>query len=346
MAKTFPLSNVPANCLLLSNIPAADNPENHSDLDYLEMEFKFNVKFAVELVLKKNDAWKYETRGNTYVREMEIRKQSEKYQKVCSERHGGCGFLNSNLFGWCRACGKNLLTMDALRNDNLRMQGSKLQSGHTTLISEERKRKLRYCADDQAKIQTIKRQNIIHGSSHMDSATLQVSETNDTNDINITPLSIVDLNPASHTNQQLIQEGFGALVGLNTHTGGAKTIALCADAGAYNVTKILQDKIDDFWIILGLGHVEMAVTRLSMRVMVAVLGNDHIYAHKFKKETNGPEYLKSCKSNKKSFQYTQLANTSLLVEFVKVYFLDRVGQEGTVIGTLEEIAIKCHLIFK
>lgn len=82
----------------------------------------------------------------------------------------------------------------------------------------------------------------------------------------------------------------------------------------------------------------MAVTRVAMRVIVAALGNDFIYAHKFKKDSNGPDYLKSCRSNKKSFQFTQLANKSLLVEFVKVYFLDRVGQDGNVTGTLDDIA--------
>ena len=113
MARKYPLADVPADCIKISTIPVPDNTDNHSDKSYLDLEYLFNMKFAVELVLKKNDAWKHEPRGNCRVTEIERLKESEKFRKECSTQHGGCGFLNFNSFGWCRACaglvGKNCL---------------------------------------------------------------------------------------------------------------------------------------------------------------------------------------------------------------------------------------------
>jgi len=53
MAKAYPLADVPRDCIKISAISASDNPDNHSDATYLELEYLFNMKLAVEIVLKK-----------------------------------------------------------------------------------------------------------------------------------------------------------------------------------------------------------------------------------------------------------------------------------------------------
>ena len=59
---------------------------------------------------------------------------------------------------------------------------------------------------------------------------------------------------------------------------------VCTNAGATILSKYLQDEIDVFHILIGLGHVEMAVTRLSMKVVIAAFGEDFVTAHSFKSE--------------------------------------------------------------
>jgi len=109
MARTYPLNDVPADCINVATmIPASDNPQKLSDKNYLELEYIFNMKFAVELVLLDGDSWKQELRGNACVLENDRLKQSQRYQKECSQKNGGCGNWNFNSFSWCRFCEKQI----------------------------------------------------------------------------------------------------------------------------------------------------------------------------------------------------------------------------------------------
>ena len=155
----------------------------------------------------------------------------------------------------------------------------------------------------------------------IDEDKLLVTESDDTMIVQRDVLPILDLNPAARTNQDLITQGFKELVGFGKSGGCFQTLQ-CADGGATNIKKIVEDEVDDFWFQVALGHGEMAVTRLCMRVVVASLGDEFIFAHKFKEGTGGPDYLKSCTSNHKSWDFVQLCRMALNRELVNQYLLE------------------------
>lgn len=142
-------------------------------------------------------------------------------------------------------------------------------------------------------------------------------------------LSVFDLNPASHESQGIINKSILELVGFGK-AGGAQTVARCTDLGAADIKSIIKDEVKEFWVLVAWGHAEMAVTRLAMKIVVALFGEHFIYAHKFRKGTGGPGYLKSCGSNHKAWTFTQLMSEALQLELVKQYLLDNTTPENYV----------------
>ncbi len=69
--------------------------------------------------------------------------------------------------------------------------------------------------------------------------------------------------------------------------GRASQVFMTHDAGAGNIEKIIKDQMNNFIVLVGLGHAEMAVTRLFFRVANAVLGDQFIIAHDFQREGKG-----------------------------------------------------------
>ena len=79
--------------------------------------------------------------------------------------------------------------------------------------------------------------------------------------------------------------------------------------------------MNNFIVLVGLRHIEMAVSRLVFRVANAVLGDQFIIAHDFQREGRGIDYLKSCKNSHKSWVFTQLEGLSLNIELAKQFLL-------------------------
>ena len=66
----------------------------------------------------------------------------------------------------------------------------------------------------------------------------------------------------------------------------ALTLSITTDFNLF-----LADAVEEWWVTIGLGHTEMAVTRLCMRVCLACIGDSFIIAHKSKEGTGRPDYL-------------------------------------------------------
>ena len=106
--------------------------------------------------------------------------------------------------------------------------------------------------------------------------------------------------------------------------------------GALPLKKIIHDEFNDFWIIVGLGHAEMAITRLCMRLTCLILGDKFVFAHSFKKGSKGPDYLKSCKSNHKAWIFVQLCRAALNEEIVRCFLLEMYSNNPKDIPSNEE----------
>ena len=66
----------------------------------------------------------------------------------------------------------------------------------------------------------------------------------------------------------------------------ALTLSITTDFNLF-----LADAVEEWWVTIGLGHTEMAATKLCMRVCVACIGDSFIIAHKSKEGTGRPDYL-------------------------------------------------------
>ena len=318
MAEAYPLSGVPLNAICFSATPMRENTDRMTDQEYLDAGFMFELEVAVEHVLRDGDLWRTECRSADLEQEIEAVIARSKIKKTCLKATGGCGGKNANRHGRCRGCGSKLLTMPTVQRMETIEAGEAKVMGRDTF--EKAKRPYRRKTEGEKE------------------AFASMSGADEGTQCTRTVLPMLDLNPADQTNQALIQDSFCELVGMGTHVGGAMTICLTADKGALSLKAILADEIERFWVIVGLGHAEMAVTRLCMKITVALFGDAFIFAHKFKEGTGGPDYLKSCKANRKAWQFIQLCNSSLQIEFVKQFFLAIIADGDQVKGELEDIA--------
>jgi len=327
----YPAANVPANALALTDLVDPLNPDHMSDFHYVNEELKGSLVVALQRV--KNDVTSVfgEKRGDERMDAKGVEAKNKSFSKICSE---GCDSANFNRHQLCTQCGKRLPTMDVQKQQELQKTagaGGKTAAtpGHgagsdgTTLVYRQTTPRQRlhraqylspspsYTQDSYAYDQDDYEEHTGHDQFEKAAGGTVVTRV---------VLPIVDLNPASHANQTIIAQGYLDLIG-HGKTGGVLTAARCTDAGATDVRSIIRDEVNDFWVILALGHAEMAVTRLSMKIVVAVVGLHFIYAHSFKEGTGGPDYLQSCKSNHKAWTFTQLVSEALHLELVKQYLL-------------------------
>ena len=326
MSDKFPLNEVSPEVIDMSEKVDAENEDRISDIQYLLNEIWFGVKKAVAFVEKNGNLWLADLRGAELINHMsEQSKQQSSYKKKCDK----CGETRIyNRFGWCRECGSMLLSVAEQSAKRQRQQQvgvvastmkeePKLyqKEGEAQSMNASNTEKY-FCEEGSVSY------NATYFENNIDEDHLLEPEKDDTMIVQRDVLPILDLNPGIHDNQILIIKQFKELVGVGQPGGCFQTLQ-CADGGATNVKKIVGDQIDDFWFQVALGHGEMAVTRLCMRVVVASLGDEFIFAHKFKQGTGGPDYLKNCTSNRKSWDFVQLCRIALNRELVNQYLLEK-----------------------
>ena len=402
MAKTYPLASVPEKAMLIrdkssdvvngdmasanananasgggsndasrsdsSRFPNLNNPEKTSDKEYLDFEFSFGLKLALDTVLK-SDTWKFELRGDALKqltkKQTEFTADLKSKQKICLR---GCNNLAQNNNHWCRDCGADLPTMPEVELSKSLVGGLKVtpigggggsssngnnQHAHISRFKSEKE------MSDTANFFNQIPPSIFPINSF---AVELLDEENDCDEQNTAiyekemqengmtmervVMALLDANPAEKFVQEKIQNEFMKEIGgLGSGLqGGVSQVFLTHDAGAGNIEKIIKDEMNNFIVLVGLGHTEMAVTRLVFRVANAVLGDLFIIAHDFQREGKGIDYLKSCKNNHKSWVFSQLEGISLNIELAKQFLLasKRTGTDYSEKnkGTIEEINAK------
>jgi hypothetical protein len=327
----YPACNVPRNALAVTDVVDPLNPDAMSDYQYLHEELKGSLVVALQRIKADSISVFDEKRGDERKDRAGVEAKKKSFQKVCSD---GCGAGNYNRHQVCTQCGKKLPKMEDQMQQNLQKTaagGEKTAAapGHGAGVGGA---KVVY--NTKTKTQRLEQAQYLSASPSyaQDSYAYEKDEQAaraghdkvelGADDIPVTRvvLPILELNPGVQANQNIIGQGFLDLIG-HGKQGGVLTAARCTDAGATDVRSIIRDEVNDFWVVLALGHAEMAVTRLSMKIVVAVVGLHFIYAHSFKEGTGGPDYLQSCKSNHKAWMFTQLVSEALYLELAKQYLL-------------------------
>ena len=327
----YPAGDVPQNALAVTDVVDPHNTDNMSDYQYLQEELKGSVVVALERIKADSTSVFDEKRGDERKDASGAEAKKKSFQKVCSD---GCGAGNYNRHQVCTQCGKKLPKMEDQKQQNLQKTaagGGKTAAtpghgagvGGAKLVYQTTTKTQRldqaqylspspsYAQDSYAYEQDDQAARAGHDKVEKGADNIPVTRV---------VLPILDLNPGVQANQNTIGQGFLDLIG-HGKQGGVLTAARCTDAGATDVRSIIRDEVNDFWVLLALGHAEMAVTRLSMKIVVAVVGLHFIYAHSFKEGTGGPDYLQSCKSNHKAWTFTQLVSEALYLELAKQYLL-------------------------
>lgn len=326
LCEKYPLAQVSLDAIDVRLDVDVLNPDQMSEQDYLHEELKGAFAAAVERIRESSVTVFDEKRGDDLKQAGGDLAKVKKFQKACID---GCDFMNSNRHRICSQCGAALPNMDVQKSTKLSKTTEAGAGGKTAAVRGPVKEYTRtthtqrleqaaylspnpsYAQDGYDYSGDADALNSSHSEKEMAAGGVPVTRL-------ILPL--LDVNPAAKVNQMDICQGFLDLVG-HGKQGGVLTVARCTDAGATDVRAIIRDEVTEFWPLLALGHAEMAITRLAMKIVVAVMGEHFIYAHKFKEGTGGPAYLKSCKSNHKAWTFIQLICEALQLELTKQHFL-------------------------
>ena len=343
MSAAYPLSDVPLSCMEIRQVSDDDDEDKLSEEQYLDNEWCYSLLSAVESVRRDGNSWATESRGESLAEELQIKGGVANMRKICLD---GCRKLenlkgeffnlnfncvslflqegvNPNRHMICGACGARLpsMKMQQLHADRDNAAGdhedSQLMSSSTKVKKQRKiKNEVENATEKVMKV-TLPSYARVDGDFTADAAMTGAPVP-----VERVVLPLLHLNPGVHENQKKITDGLLKLVNRG-EMGGALTASITTDAGATDFKKILADGVEEWWVTIGLGHTEMAVTRLCMRVCVACLGDSFIFAHKFKEGTGGPDYLKSCKSNHKAWVFTRLCEMALNVELFKAFLQHR-----------------------
>jgi len=333
MYKKFPIENVPENAMAIhetiitfdSEDLADPNPLNLSDKQYIDYEFQYQATLAIEEVIRSN-SWKSQSRGENLLQEMKVAIDPQSKQKYCID---GCLRANLNRAGKCTFCLKKLKSMPEILQSRKRQKlehtsvtnpriGGKDENNLTVMETYTP------VSTAEKKESNVYFQNLVPTTYPFETLNINMVDENVIeyqvdNSVERLVLPLLDVNPGEHRSISLIQSRFLEMLGYKQE-GGVFSMFICSDAGAINLSEYLKDEIELFHILIGLGHTEMAVTRLCMKVIIAAFGDDFVKAHSFKSE-KAIEYLLSCKPNHKSFTFIQLCNAVLHVELVNQFFL-------------------------
>ena len=86
------------------------------------------------------------------------------------------------------------------------------------------------------------------------------------------------------------------------------------------LNQYLKDEIEVFYILTGHDRIEMTVTRLHMKIVIAAFGEDFVKAYSFK-SNKAIKYPLSYKRNQKCLRFIHIYNAVMYVEMANKFFL-------------------------